>query len=137
MATVINCLILFFIVLVSYQIYLKFFRTGHREGMTDDADTTDTVYLNYDKKIADNTFILAQQNAGNIEYLKQRVNSIQDMADEVSQLSSNVDSLQQQVSGLVQANTQYTSQNLGTTPPDISGAVSDSTTPTATTLVEP
>jgi uncharacterized protein YoxC len=112
--------------------------------MSDDitiADTTlpdstvDQVYTHYNKKIADNTFLLAQQNAGNIEYLKQRVNSIQDMADEVNQLSSNVDSLQQQVDGLVQANTQYVSQNLGTTPPQISGAAEDNTTPSSTDFV--
>ena len=132
MVIVINCLILFFIVLVSYQIYFKYFKTGIREGMT---DTSDPAYINYDKKIADNALILAQQNAGNIEYLKQRINDIQDMADEVNQLSSNVDSLQQQVSGLVQANTQYTSQNIGTTPPDISGAVEDNTAPSSANFV--
>ena len=103
--------------------------------MTDATDTSDPVYIHYDKKIADNTLILAQQNAGNIEYLKQRVNDIQDMADEVNKLSSTVDSLQQQVDGLVQANTQYTSQNLGTTPPQISGAAGDNTTPSSTDFV--
>lgn len=127
MVIVINLLILFFILLIGYQIYLNYFRTTFVEGMSDDS-TVGQVYRQYDKKIADNTFILAQQNAGNIEYLKQRVNDVQDTADEVKQLSSDVDSLQQQVNGLVQANSQYTSQNLGTTPPDISGAVDSDTT---------
>jgi hypothetical protein len=127
MVTVINLLILFFILLIGYQLYLNYFRTTVKEGMLDVIPsfvptfaptqsptanptnemlpnlTVNQVYRQYDKKISDNTFLLAQQNAGNIEYLKQRVNVIQDMADEVNQLSSDVDSLQQQVSGLVQA----------------------------------
>jgi uncharacterized protein YoxC len=163
MVTVINLLILFFILLIGYQIYLNYFRTTVIEGMLDVIPsfvptfspnmsptespianptnemlpnlTVNQVYRQYDKKISDNTFLLAQQNAGNIEYLKQRVNVIQDMADEVNQLSSDVDSLQQQVSGLVQANTQYTTQNLGTTPPDISGAVDSNTTQSTTDFV--
>lgn len=163
MVTIINFLIVFFILLITYQIYLNYFSTRIREGMLDVIPsfiptfspnmsptasptanptnemlpnlTVNQVYRQYDKKISDNTFLLAQQNAGNIEYLKERVNTIQDMADEVNQLSSDVDALQQQVSGLVQANTQYTTQNLGTTPPEISGAVEDTTTPTTSSLV--
>ena len=159
MVTIINLLVLFFILLIGYQIYLNYFRTTVVEGMLDVVPsfvptfspdqsptasptnemlpnlTVNQVYRQYDKKISDNTFLLAQQNAGNIEYLKQRVNDIQDMADEVNQLSSDVDSLQQQVNGLVQANTQYTSQNLGTTPPDISGAVDSDTTASSTDFV--
>lgn len=163
MVTVINCLILFFILLIMYQIYLNYFRTRVIEGMLDVIPsfvptfspnmsptasptasptnemlpnlTVNQVYRQYDKKISDNTFLLAQQNAGNIEYLKQRVNDIQDMADEVNKLSSNVDSLQEQMDGLVQANTQYTSQNLGTTPPQISGAAEDTTTSSSSDFV--
>jgi len=159
MITVINLLILFFILLIGYQIYLNYFRTTVIEGMLDVVPsfvptfapnqsptanptnemlpnlTVNQVYRQYDKKISDNTFLLAQQNAGNIEYLKERVNVIQDMADEVNQLSSDVDALQQQVNGLIQANQQYTSQKVGTTPPEITGAVDDNTTATSTNLV--
>jgi uncharacterized protein YoxC len=159
MVTVINFLILFFILLILYQIYLNNFRITVVEGMLDVVPsfvptfspnispsasptnemlpnlTVNQVYRQYDKKISDNTFLLAQQNAGNIEYLKQRVNDIQDTADEVNKLSSDVDSLQQQVNGLVQANQQYTSQNVGTSPPEISGAVEDNTTTTSTSFV--
>jgi hypothetical protein len=163
MVTVINCLILFFILLIMYQIYLKYFRTRIIEGMLDVVPsfvptfspnmsptaspvasptnemlpnlTVNQVYRQYDKKISDNTFLLAQQNAGNIEYLKERVNTIQDMADEVNKLSSNVDALQEQMNGLIQANAQYTSQNLGTTPPQISGAVEDTTAPSSTDFI--
>ena len=159
MNIVIHFLILFFILLLLHQFIHLIFKQKIVEGMGDVVEainptvestsspsasptnemlpnlTVNQVYRQYDKKISDNTFLLAQQNAGNIEYLKERVNTIQDMADEVNQLSSDVDALQQQVSGLVQANTQYTSQNLGTTPPEISGAVEDNTTPTTSSLV--
>jgi hypothetical protein len=165
MVTVINCLILFFILLIMYQIYLNYFRTSIREGMLDVVPsfvptfspnmsptaspianptnemlpnlTVNQVYRQYDKKISDNTFLLAQQNAGNIEYLKERMNDTQEKTDDVNKLRSDVDALQQQITGLIQANAQYTSQNLGTTPPQISGAVDATTTISASDFITP
>jgi hypothetical protein len=87
--------------------------------------TMNQVYRQYDKKIADNTFLLAQQNAGNIEYMKQRIDDVQGMYQQIQDLSGNVQALQDQVNGLVQANQEYTSQMVGTTPPEISGAVEE------------
>jgi hypothetical protein len=88
--------------------------------------TINQVYRQYDKKIADNTFLLAQQNAGNIEYLKQRIDTIQNMYNQVQDLSGNVQSLQTQVDGLVQTTGQYANQITGGTAPQITGLDTDS-----------
>jgi hypothetical protein len=151
MLTIINLLILFFILLIAYQFFLAYFKTSIVEGMLDVVPTFEPVfsptmnptaaptasptnemlpnltinqvYRQYDKKIADNTFLMSQQNAGNIEYLKQRVEAIQGIFGQVQDLSANVSALQTQMDGLVQANTQYTTQMIGTQPPQITGDV--------------
>ena len=100
-------LILFFIILIVYQIFLAYFQhTKIVEGMLDLVPTlspsfTPTnemlpnlhftqVYKQYDKEISHNTFLMAQQNAGNIEYLKQRIDAVQNMAQQIKDLSGNV-----------------------------------------------
>jgi hypothetical protein len=147
MLTLLNILIIFFILLILYQLFLAHFKIDVIEGMMDVVPTisptmsptsapknemlpnltVNQVYRQYDKKIADNTFLLAQQNAGNIEYIKERIDDVQGMSKQLQDLSGNVQALQEQVNGLVQANQQYTSQMVGTEPPQISGATEDTT----------
>jgi methyl-accepting chemotaxis protein len=79
------------------------------------------VYKQYDKEISHNTFLMAQQNAGNIEYVKQRIDAVQDMYQQVRDLSANVTSLSTQVNGLVQSQQQYATQVSGGTPPTVTG----------------
>lgn len=153
MLTLLNVVILFFIILIFYQLFLLHFQSNIIEGMMDVIPTisptssptasptnqmlpnltVNQVYRQYDKKIADNTFLLAQQNAGNIEYMKQRIDDIQGMKKQVEDLSGNVQALQDQMNGLVQANQEYTSQMIGTEPPQISGAVEDTTSDSSDT----
>ena len=116
MLTLVNILIVFFIVLICFQIILA----NHLiEGLE-----TGKSYKNYDTNNPENALILAQQNAGNIEYLKGRIQDIQGMNKQVQDLSGNVIALQEQVTGLVTAQQQYATQMTGGTPPDISGATS-------------
>jgi len=155
MLTAINFLIIFFILLISYQIFLAYFKRSVIEGMMDVVPTIspsfvpttnptfkptnemlpnltiNQVYRQYDKKIADNTFLMSQQNAGNIEYLKQRIDAVQGIFQQVQDLSGNVQALQDQVSGLVSANQQYATQMTGATAPDVTGATNDGTTDTS------
>jgi outer membrane murein-binding lipoprotein Lpp len=158
MCSVINILIIFFIILLFYQILLKYYESNIVEGMLDVVPTFEPVfspdmsptaaptnemlpnltinqvYRQYDKKIADNTFLMAQQNAGNIEYLKQRIDAVQGMYSQVQDLSGNVDALQTQVNGLISAQQQYATQMTGGTAPNITGATtSDDTTGTSST----
>jgi methyl-accepting chemotaxis protein len=131
-------LILFFIILIVYQIFLAYFQHSKIvEGMLDVVPTLSPqfiptnemlpnlnftqVYKQYDKEISHNTFLMAQQNAGNIEYVKQRIDAVQDMYQQVRDLSANVTSLSTQVNGLVQSQQQYATQVSGGTPPTVTG----------------
>jgi hypothetical protein len=142
MLTVINFLILFFILLITFQIILAYSKSSIIEGMMDVVPTIspsftptsspsnemlpnltiNQVYRQYDKKIADNTFLMSQQNAGNIEYLKQRIDAVQGIFNQVQDLSGNVQALQDQVNGLVTAQQDYATQMTGGVAPDITGA---------------
>jgi hypothetical protein len=117
MLTLINTLIIFFIILIGYQIILgNYILEGLENNQT---------YQQYDTNNPSNALILAQQNAGNIEYIKQRMDTVQGMSQQFQDLSGNVASLQEQVNGLVSAQQQYASQLTGGTAPDVSGTESD------------
>ena len=128
MLTLVNILIVFFIILIFFQIILA----NHLvEGLE-----TGESYQSYDTNNPANALILAQQNAGNIEYLKGRIQDIQGMNKQVQDLSGNVVTLQDQVTGLVTAQQQYATQMTGGTAPDISGATEpEDEDSTDTTLV--
>jgi hypothetical protein len=111
-------LICFFIILLTYQLFLQFHII---EGL-ENAGT----YKSYDDQNSeDKALILAQQNAGNIEYIKQRMDDVQDMYQQVKDLSGNVTNLQDQVNGLVAAQEDYANELTGGTAPDISGTTED------------
>lgn len=113
MLTLVNILILFFLFLILYQIFLA---NNIIEGL-------ENQYQSYDTNNPNNAFILAQKNAGNIAYLKERIDSMEssDINQEIQDLSGNVQTLQTQVNGLVQAQQQYASQMTGGSPPQITG----------------
>jgi len=107
MKLLIYSLILFFILLLIYQIYNAHFRKSWIiEGLENEttASTTasgsDSGYQAYD--ISNNTLILAQQNAGNIQNLKQQIDQLLDMQKEVDDMSANVITMSQQIQGLAQ-----------------------------------
>ncbi len=138
---VIFILILFFIILITYQIFLGQSQEKIVEGLLDMVPTLSPqfiptasptnemlpnlqftqVYKQYDKQISHNTFLLAQQNAGNIEFLKERIQAIQNMYSQVQDLSMNVAALSSQVSSLVESQQQYATQMAGSEPVSISG----------------
>ena len=138
----INMLILFFIILIGYQIILA----NHvMEGLentnsttTSSSTTNNTSYNPYNTNNPDNALILAQQNAGNIDYLKQRIDSVQGVFQQVQDLSGNVATLQDQVNGLVSAQQDYANQMTGGTAPEITGTTTtdDTTTTDNTTTTD-
>jgi hypothetical protein len=122
MLTVVNILILFFLLLIAYQLILA----NHvKEGLKNNK-TSDNKYQPYDMNNPANALILAQQNAGNIDYLKQRVDSVQGMYQQVQDLSGNVTVLQKQVNDLVTAQQQYATQMTGGVAPNITGIANNS-----------
>jgi hypothetical protein len=76
-------------------------------------------YVAYDKK---DPMILAQQNAGNIEVLRGRIDGLDGLSTQVSSIKQSVDALQTQVDGLVQQQADYAAEIAGgTTPATITG----------------
>jgi hypothetical protein len=111
-------LIILFIFLILYQFYLKYWNNS--EGLETTSTSTST-YQPYDMNNPNNAMILAQQNAGNIQVLKQQLDSVLGLNTQLQDLSGNVAALSTQVSGLVNAQQQYASQNLPSSPPNITG----------------
>ena len=101
MLTLVNILIVFFIILILYQILLE---SCIVEGL-------ENQYQPYDTNNPNNALILAQQNAGNISYLKERLDSIQGINQEVQDISGNVVTLQAQVNQLERDLEQIKTQN--------------------------
>jgi hypothetical protein len=108
---IVNTLVLFFIFLILYQLSVSWF---FEEGFQN-------TYQPYDMNNPNNAMILAQQNAGNIEYLKQQLNSLMGLQNEVTDISSNVVTLNNQVSALTQQQQGLATGLVGSSPPNITG----------------
>lgn len=109
--------------LILYQLFLA---TNIREGL-------ENQYQKYDTNNPNNALILAQQNAGNISYLKERVDKFEGTYKEVQDISGTVVSLQTQVDELVQAQQDYVNQMTGGTAPEITGAIDNDSSSTLDT----
>lgn len=112
LSTLVNILIVFFAVLLSYQVFLAY-QTGFVEGM-------ESSYKPYDTNNPNNpnaAMILAQQNAGNIGYLKERMDKYDTLYSEVQDISGNLQTLQSQVNQMMQAQQDYANNMTGGGPP--------------------
>lgn len=126
MSKVVGGLIIFFLFLIIYQIVCTFY--GNAVGITEE-------FKLFKKKKSSskdddcnsdcNAAILAQQNAGNIAYLKERMAEVQSMYKELQDLSGNVQNIQSQVNTIVQSQQEYANQTTGGEPPEITGAVEE------------
>ena len=124
MLTLVNILILFFVFIILYQIILA--NNSNLPlvvGKLHLVEGFKNKYKSYDTNNPNNAIILAQQNAGNISYLKERIDNVQGVYQQVQDLSGNVQNLQTQVNGLLQAQQAYANQMTGGTPPEISGTI--------------
>lgn len=116
-------IIIIFIFLIFYNIALHY---HIREGLS---NNNGTQYKNYPP----NALILAEQNAGNIEYLKNKMVDIDNFKQTVVDLSNNYVDLYNQVQGLAQQQAQYGAQlNGGSTEPITVTGTDLSTTPDET-----
>jgi len=70
---------------------------------------------------SNNSLILAQQNAGNIEVLKGRIDGFDGVKEKVDTMQQSIDSMQVQIDGLVQQQADYAQELAGPTPPDVTG----------------
>ena len=113
--TILYFLIAFFISLLIYQLFHK----SYYEGM--ESTTTTGTTGTYQPYSGTDPLILAQQNAGNIEYLKQQLSALLNLSREVEDISANVITLNDQVGALVQAQADASHQLVGTQPLAVSG----------------
>jgi predicted RND superfamily exporter protein len=117
MLTIINILIVFFIILIIYQIFLAHFSNNVIEGLEN--------YKEYDTNVkndSNNVMILAQQNADNIEVFKKEFDNISGLKQQVQDISGNIDILTKQVEDLVKGQEEYLDEKLPEEPPEITGA---------------
>ena len=132
----VSVLIIIFSLLLIYQIILAIFGENILEGLENAVPSTSTpsapapapsatsTYKDYNTSDPNNPngpLILAQQNAGNIEYLKQRITELMGLQKQVTGISTNVDALNEQVAGLVQQQATYAQSIAGNKPVDITG----------------
>ena len=83
--------------------------------------TTDSSYQPYNLNDPNSSLILSQQNAGNINFLKGRIDELSGIKKDVDDLKQNVSSMQTQIDGLVQQQSDFGTQLAGPSPPDITG----------------
>lgn len=107
---------------------------GLVEGLENQADAAaaavpdpgQQAYEPYNVDSPGNALILAQQNAGNISYLKQRVDEVAGVARRIDTMQQNMDLMQSQLDALVQQQAEF-AQDLagGTEPPTVTGTGAD------------
>ena len=114
MRLVIKIMILFFSLLIISQIFLAHF--NYYEGFE-----SNNGYQQYNMNDPNNVLILAKQNAGNIEFLKEQVDSLNKLKTTVDDLSVRVTNLEQNVVDLMQQQKDYANELTGGKEADITG----------------
>ena len=115
-------LIAFFALLIIYQTFLEYFyETPIIQELAIIQEGMDNKYQNYNMNDPNNVMILTQQNAGNIQFLKEQLDSLLGLNQQVKDISGNVVLLQQQVNDIVIAQQNYATQMTPKTTPNISG----------------
>lgn len=115
-------LIFLFAILIGYQAYLANSTFGLIEGLENQETTSTTQeYKPYNVNDPNNSLILAQQNAGNIEVLKGRIDGLDGVKTRVDNMQQSIDSMQTQIDGLVQQQADYAQDIAGSTPPEVTG----------------
>lgn len=130
-------LIFVFIILMGYQAYLAMFPIKLIEGLENEDTSSGTQeYKPYNLKDPNNSLILAQQNAGNIEVLKGRIDGLDGVKKRVDDMQQSIDSMQTQIDGLVQQQADYAQQIAGSTPPEVTGTEPETADDVANSIEE-
>ena len=110
-----------FLFLILYQIFLAYSKSYSKSYSNCIVEGLDN-YKDYDLNNPNNALILGQQNAGNISYLKQRVDQLANINKEVLDISLNVAQLNSQMQELVKQQAAAATSLVGSEPPKITGA---------------
>jgi hypothetical protein len=121
----INLLIYFFLGLIGYQLFIAWRGDNLVEGLENNTNSTDSTenkeYQPYNMNDPNNSLILAQQNAGNIEVLKGRIDGLDGIKARVDTIQQNIDSMQVQIDALVQQQADYANDLAGDQPVEVTG----------------
>lgn len=122
-------LIVLFVILISYQIYLAMLSSTFSTSLIEGLENNDTTTSNYKPYTINpnNSLILAQQNAGNIEVLKGRINNLDGVKQSIDDIKQSINSMQTQIDGLVQQQANYAQEIAGSTPVDVTGTSYETT----------
>ena len=111
-------LIIFFTYLIGYQIFLAL-TPNIVEGLTNDT------YKPYNMNDPNNALILGQQNAGNIEVLKGRIDKLDGVDAKVDTMQQNMISMQVQMDSLVEQQSSFATDLAGDEPVTVTGQNDD------------
>jgi hypothetical protein len=116
-------LIIFFVILIASQLFLKIVKSSVVEGLENNVSTStsEKQYQPYNLSDPNNALILAQQNAGNIEVLKGRIDGLDGVKERVDNLQQSIDSMQTQMNSLVQQQADYAQEMVGSEPITVTG----------------
>ena len=113
-----------------YQVYLVNDTFGSNtysskliEGLENEEENIPTTqeYKPYNLNDPNNSLILPQQNAGNIEVLRGRIDTLDGVKKKVDDIQQSISSMQVQIDTLVQQQAEYAQDLAGTTPPTVTG----------------
>lgn len=125
----IKLLIIFFTFLIGYQLFLAVFsfikKDNLIEGLENESTTEYKPYNTNDPNNPNSALILAQQNAGNIEVIKGRIDGLDGVKGRVDTMQQNIDSMQTQIDALVQQQADYANDLAGSEPVTITGTEED------------
>ena len=118
----IKMLIMFFIFLIGYQLFLALVSFTKKDNLVEGLENNSTnEYQPYNTNDPNNTLILAQQNAGNIEFIKGRIDGLDGVKTKVDTMQQNINSMQIQIDALVQQQANYATDLAGSEPATITG----------------
>jgi hypothetical protein len=133
-------LIVLFLFLMGYQVYLANNTSriieGLENGDTNTSSSSTQEYKPYNLNDPNNSLILAQQNAGNIEVLKGRIDGLDGVKKRVDDMQQSIDSMQTQIDGLVQQQADYAQEIAGSTPPEVTGTDQETADDVAASIEE-
>lgn len=122
----IKILIIFFTFLIGYQLFLALFSFMKKNNLVEGLENNSTnKYQPYNTNDPNNSLILAQQNAGNIEVLKGRLDTLDGVKPRVDNIQQNIISMQTQIDALVQQQADYANDLAGSEPVTITGISED------------
>jgi hypothetical protein len=112
--------------LVFYQLFDHFYYKCVASPIIEGLENESKTYQPYNLNDPNNALILAQQNAGNIEVLKGRIDSLDNIKERVDNIQQSMDSMQVQIDGLVQQQADYAQELAGSEPPTVTGTEPES-----------